>query len=205
MDNSKDLIGPEIKQYIDDLIDRKIEGRFACIESKIEECLIQIKDNRKRGVSERATIVVFSGDFDKLIAAFIIATGSVAMGLEVSMYFTFWGLAALKKGKIYAGKSIPEKMIAVMFPSGPESTGTSKMNMLGMGPVFFKSLMKKKNVETLPDLIDMAKEMDVRMVACEMSMGIMGIKQDELLDDIEYGGVATYLGDASDSKITLFI
>jgi peroxiredoxin family protein len=77
--------------------------------------------------------------------------------------------------------------------------------MLGMGPVFFKSLMKKNHVETLPDLIDMAQEMSIRMVACEMSMDIMGIKKNELLDGIEYGGVATYLGDASDSKITLFI
>ncbi len=205
MNDSNDSIGPEIKKYIDDLIDGKIEERIGCIENKIEECLAKIKENSKRGVSERATIVVFSGDFDKLFAAFIIATGSVAMGLDVSMYFTFWGLAAIKKGKVFAGKSISEKMIAAMFPSGPDRTGTSKMNMLGMGPVFFKSLMKKNHAETLPDLIDMAQEMNIRMVGCEMSMDIMGIKKDELLDGIEYGGVATYLGDASDSKITLFI
>jgi len=123
----------------------------------------------------------------------------------VSMFFTFWGLTALKKQTVYAKKSVPEKMISMMMPGGPASVGTSQMNMMGMGPAFFKMLMKKNNVESLPDLIEMAQDLEVKMVACQMSMGIMGITKDELLDEISYGGVATYLADAGDSKITLFI
>ena len=93
----------------------------------------------------------------------------------------------------------------MMIPSGPGSVGTSRLNMMGMGPAFFKMLMKQNHVETLPDLVALAKDLEVKMIACKMSMGVMGIHEDELVDDIEYGGVATYLGDSSDSKLTLFI
>jgi peroxiredoxin family protein len=96
-------------------------------------------------------------------------------------------------------------MIAAMLPAGPHRVGTSNMNMLGVGPAFFKTIMRKKHVQLLPELIETASDLGVRLVACQMSMDIMGITREELLDGVEYGGVAAYLGDASDSRVTLFI
>ena len=96
-------------------------------------------------------------------------------------------------------------MVALMMPSGPATVPTSRMNMAGMGPIFFKHLMKQRNVESLPDMVALVQELGVRMVACETSMGVMGLTRDELLEGIDYGGVATYLGDAARSKITLFV
>ncbi|MEM9696896.1 MAG: DsrE/DsrF/DrsH-like family protein [Myxococcota bacterium] len=154
---------------------------------------------------DRATLVVFSGEFDRLFSAFVIATGAIAMGIEVSMYFTFWGLTALKKQTTYKGKAIEEKMIARMLPPASEAAPTSRMNFLGAGTRFFQRQMALKQVETLPDMIALAQELGVKLIACQMAMDVMGIREEELLDDIEYGGVATYLGDAIDSKITLMI
>jgi peroxiredoxin family protein len=92
-----------------------------------------------------------------------------------------------------------------MLPDGPQAVPTSRMNMAGMGPQFFKYLMQQRNIQSLPNMIALAQELGVKMVACEMSMGVMGVTRAELLDNIEYGGVARYLGDASKSKVTLFI
>ena len=195
---------PALLNYIDEAIKAKVTEKCDAFQTQIEQALINCRSGEVQ-TSNRATIVVFSGDMDKLIAAFIISTGAVAMGMDVSMYFTFWGLAALKKRIIIKGKPITEKLMGVMLPSGPAHVGTSKMNMLGMGPAFFKYVMKKKNIETLPDLIALAGEMGVRMVGCQMSMDVMGITQEELIDGLDYGGVTTYLADASDAKITLFI
>jgi peroxiredoxin family protein len=142
---------------------------------------------------------------DKLLAAFVIATGAASTGMEVSMYFAFWGLTALKKKTVFRNKSITEKLMALMLPCGPDHLSISKMNMMGMGPAFFKYIMKKKNISDLPELMNAAREMGVRMVACQMSMDVMGIKKDELLDGLDYGGVSTYLADARESSITLFI
>lgn len=172
---------------------------------RIERLESEVTALKKQVLSDRATIVVFSGELDRLMAAFIIATGAAAMGLEVSMYFTYWGLAALKNAPSYEGKTFPEKALTALLPKGPEGVPTSRMNWLGMGPKFFHHLMKVHNVESLPSLIEVAEEMGIRMVACQMSMGIMGIREEELREGLEYGGVATYLGDATDSKMTLFV
>ena len=96
-------------------------------------------------------------------------------------------------------------MFAFMLPSGPQQTGISKMNMFGMGPVFLKTIMKKNNVASLPELIELSREMDVRLIGCQMSMGVMGISRDEIIDGVEFGGVGMYLGHATDSRATLFI
>ncbi len=151
------------------------------------------------------SLLVFSCDMDKLLCAFIIAAGAAAMGMQVSMYFAFWGLVAVKKKTTFSKKSLSKKMLAAMLPSGPRRVGTSKMNMLGIGPAFFKMLMKKEKVHSLPELIDEVRELGVKLVACTMSMGVMGMKEEELLDDLEYGNVATYLEEASKSEVTLFI
>jgi peroxiredoxin family protein len=193
-----DLLG-----YIDQAIAAKLADLGKAAPSK-QQSAVQILDHDP-ALANRATIVAFSGDMDKLFAAFTIATGAVAMGMQVSIFFTFWGLAALRKKTILKGKTISEKLIALMFPSGPNKLCSSKMNILGAGPVFFKRLMRKKNAQSLPELISLARDMGVRMVACRISMDIMGLREDELIDGLEFAGVATYLADARDSRITLFI
>jgi peroxiredoxin family protein len=152
------------------------------------------------------TIIVFSGDLDKAMASFIIANGAAAMGNDVTMFFTFWGLNILRKAhKIKVKKNLMEKMFGWMMPRGAEKLGLSKMNFGGMGAKMMKSIMKKKNVNSLPELIEMAQNMGVRMVACTMSMDVMGIRKEELIDGLEFAGVATYLGAADDANVNLFI
>ncbi len=157
--------------------------------------------------TSKKTVIVFSGDFDKVMAAFIIANGAAAMGDEVTMFFTFWGLNALRKpdGSTTQPKSGLQKMFAFMMPKGPEHLGLSRMNMAGMGPKMMKKVMRQQNITSLADLIDMAKEQEIKMVACTMSMDVMGLKEEELIDGLEYAGVASYLGDADEANVNLFI
>ncbi len=171
---------------------------------QIKQEMEEIKDKNKNKLS----MVVFSGDLDKLLAAFIIATGAVAMGMEVVMFFTFWATPAMrdqkKKGK---GKDFFGKMFSFMLPKGAQKVKLSKMNMGGMGTAMMKSLMKKKNVQSLDQMIELAAELEVRIFICEMSMDLMGFKREEMLDfpGIEYVGVAKFLAEAGDSSIQLFI
>lgn len=152
------------------------------------------------------TIVVFSQDLDKAIAAFIIASGAQSMGKKVSLFFTFWGLNILRKPKrVRVKKTLMEKMFGKMMPRGVNKLPISNMNMGGIGPKMIKSIMKKKNVESLQSLMSNAMDMGVKVIACAMSMDIMGIKEEELIDGIEVAGVATYLGDTTDSNHNLFI
>ena len=153
-----------------------------------------------------ATLVVFSGDLDKAIASFIIATGAASMGKEVTMFFTFWGLNILKsKNKPKVSKDTMEKMFDFMLPGNTDKLRLSQMNMMGMGPAMIKKIMKKHNVDDLETLIENAINMGVKVVACSMSMELMGIKQEEFIKGVEIGGVASYLGAAEDSGLNLFI
>lgn len=195
----------DLLDYIDNTIINKVTEKLNSVQKQIEQILVHSQSSETSQISNRVTIVAFSGDMDKLVAAFIIATGAAAMGMEVSMYCTFWALAALKKKTSLKGKPITEKLIALMLPSGPNHLGTSEMNMLGAGPAFFSYVMKKKNIMSLPDLISLARKTGVRIIACQMAMEVMGITKEELLDNLDFGGVATYLADARNSKITLFI
>ena len=161
---------------------------------------------RERTVDDAATIIVFSGDLDKVLAGFVLASGAAAAGLETSMFFTFWGLSALKKKQAAAGqKNLMEKMFAVMTPASSESLGTSKMNFFGMGAVMLRKMMKDKEIASLEELMGIARELDVKMIACTMSMDAMGVAREELIDGLTYGGVATYMADAVRSRVTLFI
>ena len=155
----------------------------------------------------KKTIIVFSGDFDKVMAAFIIANGAAAMDDEVTMFFTFWGLNALRKDAhvVTSGKTPLQKMFGVMMPRGAKKLGLSKMNFAGAGPKMMQRIMKQQNVMTLPELIATAREQGIKFIACTMSMDVMGLRKEELLDDIEYAGVASYLGDADESNVNLFI
>lgn len=153
-----------------------------------------------------ATMVVFSGDLDKAIASFIIATGAASMGKEVTMFFTFWGLSILKKeNKPKVEKNAIEKMFGSMLPGSADKLPLSQMNMMGMGPAMIKKIMKDKNVDSIEVLMKNAIDMGVHLVACTMSMDLMGIKKEELIDGVEFGGVASYLGAAEDSGLNLFI
>lgn len=152
------------------------------------------------------TIIMFSGDLDKAMASLIIANGAAAMGDEVTMFYTFWGLNVLRKAqKIKVKKAFMEKMFGFMMPRGANKLGLSKMNFGGAGTAMMKSIMKKKNVNSLPQLLENAQAMGVKMIACTMSMDVMGIKKEELIEGIELAGVATYLGEADNANVNLFI
>lgn len=139
-------------------------------------------------MTDKATIIVHSGDMDKIYSALIVANGALSMGMEASLYFTFWGLQRLQKG-------------------GLEKGPLSKMNFLGLGKWMIKSRMKKANVAPLEKLFKDYKELGGKVIACEMTMEIMGVKKEELQQDLidDYGAVGTYIQEARDSKITLFI
>ena len=152
------------------------------------------------------TIIVFSGDLDRVIASFIIANGAAAMGRQVTMFFTFWGLTVLRKTENQpVEKTFMESMFGAMLPKGSKKLKLSRMNMGGMGTAMMKKIMKDKNVDSLESLIKKAMDAGVKIIACTMSMDVMGIKQEELIDGVELGGVGAYLGDAEESDVNLFI
>jgi len=155
---------------------------------------------------KKATIVVFSGSYDKVMGAFIIATTAQAMGLETTMFFTFWGLSALKKdapGKCKCNWM--QAMMGMMLPKRADLLPLSQMNMGGMGPAMLKKIMKEKKIASLPELIEMAQDLGVRMIACQMSMDAMGFCKESFIDGIEVAGAATYVGEAKDGGLNLFI
>ncbi len=184
---------------------RNERNEIEALAAEVAELKKKMAELEPRTVGNRATLVVFSGELDKVLAAMVIATGAATVGLEVSMFFTFWGLSALKKGRTLAGKDIMEKAFSLMTPKGVSGLPVSKMNFAGAGAVMLKKMVKNADVASIEEMFAMAREAGVRMVACTMSMDVMGITEKELVDGVELGGVATYLGDAADSKVTLFI
>lgn len=152
------------------------------------------------------TMVVFDGDLDKVLASFVIANGALAMGRPVTMFFTFWGLNALRKQKSpKLKKSLIEKMFGMMLPKGSRKLKLSKMNMGGMGTRMMRKVMQDKRIDSLEEMMQKAMQNGVKLVACSMSMDVMGIRPEELIDGVEIGGVGTYLGDAEQSNVNLFI
>jgi NADPH-dependent 2,4-dienoyl-CoA reductase/sulfur reductase-like enzyme/peroxiredoxin family protein/rhodanese-related sulfurtransferase/TusA-related sulfurtransferase len=151
-------------------------------------------------------IIVFSGDLDKAIASFIIANASAAMGRKVTMFFTFWGLNILRKPrKIKVQKDFLSRMFGRMMPRGSKKLSLSKMNMFGMGAKMIRGIMKKKNIDSLEELIQSALDLKVELVACTMSMDVMGIQREELIDGIQIGGAAAMIAHAEESDMSLFI
>jgi peroxiredoxin family protein len=166
----------------------------------------QIADLRERTPEDKAAIIVFSGDLDRVLASFVLATGAAAAGLETTMFFTFWGLSVLKKKGAAAGsKGLKERMFAMMTPAGSETLGTSKLNFFGAGALMLRSMMKDKGIASLEELIALARDLGVKMTACMMSMDAMGVAKEELADGLEYGGVATFLADATRARVSLFV
>jgi peroxiredoxin family protein/rhodanese-related sulfurtransferase/TusA-related sulfurtransferase len=166
------------------------------------------KKEEKTGMAmtQDKTMVIFSGDLDKSIAAFIIANGAASMGHKVTMFFTFWGLNILRKDNPPAvKKNLIERMFGFMMPRGANKLTLSRMHMAGMGTGMIKMIMKKKNVSSLPELIETAIQNGVVVQACQMSMDLMGIKREELLDNIDVVGVATFIHASDESNATIFI
>lgn len=164
-------------------------------------------DGRRKG----ATIVVFSEEFDKVLAAFVIANGAAAMGGPVTMFFTFWGLNALKTAASTCGlsagadKDLMDKLFSAMMPAGPDRLPLSHFNFGGLGATMMKQVMQKKHLPNLPGLLQAAQQQHIRLVACTMSMEAMGVRPEELLPGVEFGGVADYLSAAEKSGTNLFI
>lgn len=153
-------------------------------------------------------MVVFSGELDKQIAAMIIATGAAAMGMKVVMFYTFWGTAALREPKKKVkGKDFMSKMFGFMLPKGRNKTVLSNMNMAGIGTAMLKDLMKKKNVASMDQLFEIAAALDIEINICQMSMDLMGFKREEMIDypNLSVCGVATFLANAKESAVQLFI
>jgi peroxiredoxin family protein len=176
--------------------------------SRVEALEAELETLRANAPEDKLSMVVMSGDLDHQLAAFIIATGAAAMFEKVTMFFTFWATAALrdpKKGSV--DKDMMGSMFGMMLPKGTPDLKLSQMHMAGMGTSMLKGLMKKKGVMSLDQLIKTAGENGVEIFVCEMSMDLMGMKQEELIDypGLKLAGVATFLGQAGTSKSTLFI
>jgi len=194
---------PSVAPDVHGMVSAEVERQVKALRDEMDAKIAAV---RERTVDDAATIVVFSGDLDKVLAGFVIATGAAAAGLETSMFFTFWGLSVLKKKGAAGGpKSVLERMFGMMTPASSESLPTSKMNYFGVGAVMLRKMMKDKQIATLEELIGVARDMDVKMIACTMSMDAMGVSKEELVDGLTYGGVATYMADAVRSRVTLFI
>lgn len=166
---------------------------------------IMKNQNKQLPTKNAQTIVVFSNDLDKALAAFIIANGAKASGYDVTLFFTFWGLNILRKENVNVKKSFIDKMFGFMMPKGADKLTLSKMNMGGFGSMMMKWVMKNKNISTLKELITQAQANGVKFIACQMSMDVMGIKKEELIDGVEIGGVAKYIAESSNSNSNLFI
>jgi len=185
------------------LVSAEVSRQVAALRAELDKAIAEL---RERTPEDRAALVVFSGDLDRVLAAFVIATGAAAAGLETSIFFTFWGLSVVKKkGAAVASKGFKQRMFAMMTPEGSEGLGTSQLNFFGMGATMLRSMMKEQGIASLEELMGMAKDLGVKMMACTMSMDAMGIAKDELLSDLEFGGVAAFMADASRARVSLFI
>lgn len=171
----------------------------------LNELKTKIHNLEKNQAENALSILCSSNDLDKLMPALIIATGAASSGMKVDVFFTLWGCLSLRKKKIYKGKGFLERMMMLMTPKGLKGIGLSKMNMMGMGPIFMKLMMKKHNIASLEELVQVALGLGVNIHSCQMTMGMMGITKEEMIEGISFCGVAAYIEQASKAKVTLFI
>lgn len=155
----------------------------------------------------KITIVLFSGDMDKALAAFNLATGAASMGMSATIFFTFWGLNVVRKhGAGSAGKGILQKMMSWMNKGGADKLPMSRFNMCGLGPKFMGILMRRYKMPSVPEMLRMAKELNVKLIACTITMGVMGISKEDIIPEVdEFAGVVTFLTEANESGVALFI
>jgi len=175
---------------------------------EIENLKKEVEKLKKSAPKDKLSMIVFSGSLDKIIAAFVLATGAAAMGSEVIMFFTFWGTPSLRapKKKIVRRDFI-SKLFGFMLPKGFKKLKLSRMNFGGAGTAMMKKLMKKKNIASLEEMLQIAEEMEIKIYICEMSMDLMGLKREEMIDYkyLDFAGVAKFLEEADNSKTNLFI
>ena len=184
---------------------KRAEGGIQIVE--IEKAAPQVVEATQPQTSEQGkTLILFSDDLDKTLATFVLANGAAATGKKVSIFFTFWGLNAIKKvRKPKVKKDIFGRMFGWMLPADSTQLALSKMNMLGIGSKMMRYLMRKKGVDSLETLRQQAIDQGVEFIACQMSMDVMGIKREELLDNVTVGGVASYMERAEQANVNLFI
>jgi len=182
-------------------------GAGAGTAAGMAEILKRLERVERSQPKDRLCLCVFSGDLDKMIAAFIIATGAAASGMDVKMFFTFWGTSALRDAQKRAPKSLVGKMFGWMLPKGSRKLKLSKMQMAGMGRAMIRSIMRKQGMASLEEMIQIAAELEVQILVCTMSMELMEIKSEELIDypNMEYVGVASFVELMSDARSTMFI
>lgn len=186
--------------------DRSLASALPHLENRImrlERELQQLRETTPR--SDNVSLVIFSGELDKAISGLMIATTAASLGMNVTVFFTFWGINILKEKKIYEGKEIMEKMIDLMTPAGASQMRVSQMNMLGAGAAMLKRMMKDKDIISVEELLNVCKESGVNIMVCSMTMQVMGIKEQELMPEIEVAGAASFMYNASRSACTLFI
>jgi len=200
------------------LVSPSLESRLSALESEIrslaQTSLAQATRLdataellRGTGQQEKLSLIVFSGSLDRLIAAFVLATGAAVMGMQVSMFFTFWGTAALRREQVHVNKTLLERMFGWMLPKGVKKLPLSQMNMAGGGPAMIRYVMKKNGVASVEEMIELSKELGVELNVCSMSMELLGMKPEELIDypGRTFCGVAKFLETAAPGKITMFL
>lgn len=178
----------------------KLQAELETLKAKTNK----LKDSRK----DQLSIAIVSGDMDKILAAMIISLAAAAMDSQVKLFFSFWALSALRDPKKKAkGKDFISKMFGMMLPNGRNKLKLSNMNMMGMGPMMIKRLMKKQNVLSLDEMFQQAAELGVEITVCEMSMNLMGFKKEEIIDypHLRYAGATTFVADAGESSMQWFI
>jgi peroxiredoxin family protein len=193
-------------------------ARLLALEAEVRELAKRSLDETSRldrlselvkttGQEEKLSLIVFSGSLDRLIAAFVLATGAAAMGMKVSMFFTFWGTSALRRDRVRVKKNLLGRMFGWMLPKGVKKLPLSQMNMAGGGPAMIRYVMKKNGVASVEEMIEIGKELGVELNVCTMSMDLLGINPDELIDYPNKGfcGVAKFLETAAPGKITMFL
>lgn len=183
-----------------------VESRLAALEAEVR-ALAQGVASKGAGQQDKLSLIVFSGSLDRLIAAFVLATGAAAMGTQVSMFFTFWGTAALRQASANVDKTWLERLFGWMLPKGVQRLPLSQMNLAGGGPAMIRYVMKKNGVASVEDMIELSKELGVELNVCTMSMDLLGIKPEELIDypGRSFCGVAKFLETAAPGKITMFV
>ena len=176
--------------------------------STITEEKESTESTEKNKTKEKVTMVIFSGDLDKVLASFIIATGAASMGMDVTMFFTFWGLNAIKKNEAKnTAPGVMKKMLGILNKGGSKRLPLSKFHMGGMGTSMMKTLMKRSKMPNIDEMIDLSKQLNVKLLACTITLDILGISKDQLREDIidDYVGVVSYLSEAKSGNVNLFI
>ena len=185
------------------LVSEEVARELAAVRAALEREIAEVKE---RLPDDRVSLVIFSGDLDKVLAGFVIATGAASAGFETSLFFTFWGLSALKKPTDASPRrGVKQTLFRWMTPAGSEGLGTSRLNFFGLGATMLRSMMAEQGIASLEELMQMARDLGVKFTACTMSMDAMGVAREELVEDLEFCGVATFMAEASRSRVCLFL